>query len=81
MTTSTDGAAQRAAQGGPQGMQNAMGIKQSTADTHDPMLYLMLDQLQQQRAEREQEREDMERQANLQNQANIQQFIGNLLQS
>ena len=62
-------------------MQNATGIKQSTADTHDPMLYLMLDQLQQQRAEREQEREDTERQANLQNQANIQQFIGNLLQS
>ena len=49
MTTSTDRAAQRAAQGGgAQGMQNVTGIKQSTADTHDPMLYLMLDQLQQQ---------------------------------
>ena len=80
MTTSTDGAAQRAARGA-QGMQNATGIKQSTADTHDPMLYLMLDQLQQQPAEREQERDNTERQANLQHQANIQQFIGNLLQS
>ena len=81
MTTSTDGAAQRAAWGGPQGMQNLSSIKQSTTDTHDPMLFLMLEQLQEQRNQREQEREDAQRQTNLQNQANIQQFIGNLLQS